>query len=312
MLPAEARPGSARDHSVTIVSVLRVGVFLQVCDLQTGRVFSVDEVATAAQRAEALGYDSVWVMDHPILELRGRKVTGHDPFVLLAYVAARTRRVRLGTLVVCTPFRSPGQLARESAALADASGGRFILGLGAGWHEPEFTAFGIPFTGLVSRFEEQADAATRLLRGERVSRDGRYVTLSGAEVLATAPPPPVWIAAKGPRMLRLTARIADGWNLAWGGEDPAWLREPIEDLRRELDAAGRDPEAFTFSAGLAVVPDGKPGQKLVVGGPERVAEVLRAYQGVGIGYAILSFSSEPVVAMNPDYMEETAPVLKLV
>jgi len=102
---------------------LRVGVFLQVCDLQTGRVFSVDEVATAAQRAEALGYDSVWVMDHPILELRGRKVTGHDPFVLLAYVAARTRRVRLGTLVVCTPFRSPGRCGRVVAETASASSG---------------------------------------------------------------------------------------------------------------------------------------------------------------------------------------------
>src|SRR5205807_2282253 len=130
----------------------------------------------------------------------------------------------------------------------------FVLGLGAGWHQPEFDMFGLPFDRLVTRFEQRATAVRRLLDGERVTMDGLDLRLRDAEVLATAPPPPIWIAAHGPRMLRLAARLADGWNLAWGGLDPSWLAEPVALLRRELETAGRDPAAFTVSAGVTWVP----------------------------------------------------------
>src|SRR5258708_36981499 len=112
---------------------MRVGVFVQVCEAESGRMFGVEEVVRTVERVEELGFDSAWIMDHPFIERDGARLTGHDPLVLLAYAAARTRRIGLGTLVVCPAFRTTGQLARAAAALADASGGRSSPGRAAGW-----------------------------------------------------------------------------------------------------------------------------------------------------------------------------------
>ncbi len=275
-------------------------MFVQVCEADSGRMFGVDQVARTIERVEELGFDSAWVMDHPFLEAPAWRVTGHDPMILLASAAARTRRIGLGTLVVCPAFRTVGQLAREAAALADASGGRFILGLGAGWHQPEFDAFAYPFDHLVGRFEEQLRAVRDLLAGGRVTAEGRYVRLRGAEVLATAPPPPVWVAGRGPRMLRLTARHADGWNLAWGGLDPDWLAEPLTALRRELEAAGRERASFTVSAGVSWVPDGSSAE---------LAGALRAYEEADVDLAILSLAEGPSRRTRPEYLERAAEAL---
>lgn len=262
-------------------------------------MFGVDEIVRRIERAEELGFDSAWVMDHLFIESAEGRVSGHDPMVLLGHASARTHRIGLGTLVACTAFRPAGQLAREAAALADASQGRFILGVGAGWHRPEFEAFGHPFDHRVSRFAEHVDATRRLLAGERVTMSGKYVTLRDAEVLATTRPPPIWIAGQGPRMLHLTARLADGWNLAWGPLDPAWLAEPLTQLQRELTAAKRDRAAFTVSAGISWVPT--DGQDL--------AEGLRAYEAAGVDLAILSLAEGPSRRTRPEYMERAAKVL---
>jgi alkanesulfonate monooxygenase SsuD/methylene tetrahydromethanopterin reductase-like flavin-dependent oxidoreductase (luciferase family) len=278
---------------------VKVGVFVQTCDADEDRMFGVDHVVGGIERVEALGFDSAWVMDHPFIERPGGRLSGHDPMVLLAAAAARTRRIGLGTLVVCPAFRTTGQLAREAAALADASAGRFILGLGAGWHQPEFDAFDYPFDHLVGRFQEQTTAVRDLLRGDRVTVEGRSVHLRDASVLATAPPPPIWVAARQPRMLRLTARLADGWNLAWGGLDPSWLDEPLTGLRRELEAAGRDRASFTISAGVSWVP----------GRPEELAAGLRAYEAAGIDLAILSLAAGPSRHTEDEYLEVAAEAL---
>jgi len=279
---------------------VKLGVFVQTCEAESGRMFPVEEVTATIERAEQLGFHSAWVMDHPFIETPVGRRAGHDPMVLLAHAAARTSRIRLGTLVACTAFRPPAQLAREAAALADASAGRFVLGLGAGWHRPEFDALDYPFDHLVGRFAEQASAVRRLLARERVTSNGRYVRLREAEVLATAAPPPVWIAGSGPRMLRLTAGLADGWNLAWGGLDPAWLAEPLHGLRRELAAAGRDRARFTISAGVSWVPEG--------GGDEMVA-ALRSYEREDVDLVILSLAEGPSRRTRPEYLERAAELI---
>jgi alkanesulfonate monooxygenase SsuD/methylene tetrahydromethanopterin reductase-like flavin-dependent oxidoreductase (luciferase family) len=281
---------------------VNLGVFVQTCDADAGRMFGVDEVVGTIERAEELGFESAWVMDHPFIERPGGRLSGHDPLVLLSCAAARTRRIRLGTLVICPAFRTTGQLARESAALADASGGRFILGLGAGWHQPEFDAFEYPFDHLVGRFEEQLAAVRDLLAGGPVTADGRFVRLREAEVLATTPPPPIWVAAKGPRMLHLTARYADGWNLAWGGPDPGWLTEPLAGLRSALDAAGRERRSCIVSAGISWVPSGSRGTA-------ELARTLDAYEAAGVDLAILSLAEGPSRATRPEYLERVAEVL---
>jgi alkanesulfonate monooxygenase SsuD/methylene tetrahydromethanopterin reductase-like flavin-dependent oxidoreductase (luciferase family) len=128
------------------------------------------------------------------------------------------------------------------------------------------------------------------------------VRLREAEVLATAPPPPIWVAGRGPRMLRLTARHADGWNLAWGGSDPAWLGEPLAVLRRELEAAGRERSTFTISAGISWVPNGG-------GSTAELVETLHAYEAAGVDLAILSLAEGPSRRTRPEYMEQAAAAL---
>jgi alkanesulfonate monooxygenase SsuD/methylene tetrahydromethanopterin reductase-like flavin-dependent oxidoreductase (luciferase family) len=112
------------------------------------------DIAQQAARAETLGFDSVWVMDHVFIQRKAGRVVAHDPLICLTAAAMATERVTLGSLVLSHAFRHPAQLAREASALADVTGGRFVLGLGAGWHEPEFAALGLPYDHRVGRLEE--------------------------------------------------------------------------------------------------------------------------------------------------------------
>src|SRR5581483_146527 len=220
---------------------MKVGVTLKMYDYRTLAPKSVADIAREAAHAEALGYDSVWVMDHVFIQRGERRVMAHEPLVCLAAVAAATRTVTIGSLVLCSPFRGTAQLAREAAALADLAGGRFVLGIGCGWHQPEFDALYFPFDHLVSRFEETVGPLQGLLRGERVDFAGRWLRLNDATVPVTSAPPPLWIAADGPRMMRSAAR-AEGWTHAnWGGGDPAAFRAASARLDEALHEAGRDP-----------------------------------------------------------------------
>src|SRR5581483_9979494 len=170
---------------------MKVGVTLKMYDYRTLAPKSVADIAREAAHAEALGYDSVWVMDHVFIQRGERRVMAHEPLVCLAAVAAATRTVTIGSLVLCSPFRGTAQLAREAAALADLAGGRFVLGIGCGWHQPEFDALYFPFDHLVSRFEETVGPLQALLRGERVDYAGRWLRLNDATVPVTAAPPPM-------------------------------------------------------------------------------------------------------------------------
>ena len=270
------------------------------------------ELAAQAARAEELGFDSVWVMDHFFVEWQGRRVYSHDPLLQLAAMAAATRGVTLGPLVLASPFREPAQLAREAATLQDMSGGRLILGLGSGWYAPEFEAAGIPFDHLVGRFERSLQ---------------RLVPMLPAAAAGSAPP--IWIAAAGPRMLGLAARWAQGWNLAWGGRDPAWYADAVGRLRGALAAAGRPASAVTRSVGISVLPlpdreaeaalerarrfaRGPRDLDFVQGGPAVVAAAIKAYAQAGAQHVILNLSSSPLAPSDPGYLERAAEALALV
>jgi alkanesulfonate monooxygenase SsuD/methylene tetrahydromethanopterin reductase-like flavin-dependent oxidoreductase (luciferase family) len=217
---------------------MRIGVALAQASWPDGRVWSLGEITEYGVRAEQLGFDSVWTNDHAFLEDTGtRRLLGGEPLTTLGFLAGRTERVQLGTLVLCSPFRAPGQLAREAKTLAELSGGRFLLGVGAGWHVPELDAFAIPHDRLFSRLEESVEALVALLRGGRVDYEGRYVSLRGAEVAGSVVPS-LWIAAREPKALALAARLADGWIYAG---PPQQLPERVEALRELERAAGRAP-----------------------------------------------------------------------
>lgn len=296
---------------------MKIGVALAQSSWPSGEVWPLERIVEYGLRAERLGFQSLWTNDHAFLEDTGsRRLLGGEPIVLLSYLAGRTSTVELGTLVLCARFRDPGQLAREAKTLAELSGGRFVLGLGAGWHAPELEAFGIPTDHAYSRFEEYLEALLPLLAGGRVDYDGRYFTLRGAEVAGSVAPP-VWVAAGQPRSLELTGRVADGWNGA--GPEPAKL---LAALREAEAAAGRDPGSVVASTGItALLAPEDEAQRLLAehppmfGPPAIGAEALRAAieqrREAGYGHAILHLSGSIWSSYGEQQLELAAEALGL-
>jgi len=181
-------------------------------------------------------------------------------------------------------------------ALQDVSNNRFILGLGAGWHQPEFDAFGISFEHLVDRFEEALKIIVPLVKTGAVDFTGSYYSASNCELL---PRPqgdgvPVLIASFKPRMLKLTAQYADAWNTAWLGHVEA-LSERQTALTAALTKEGRDPSSLEVTVGITVAfpelgakPDSTEREKIIAGGVQEVAEGLRGYRDAGVGHLIVA------------------------
>jgi alkanesulfonate monooxygenase SsuD/methylene tetrahydromethanopterin reductase-like flavin-dependent oxidoreductase (luciferase family) len=167
------------------------------------------DILAMAQAAEAVGFDSVWVSDHVGFgDPDGEWSGAWESWTLLSAIAASTARVRLGTYVTCTPFRNPALLAKMAETLDEVSGGRLILGLGAGWNEPEFRAYGFPFEDRFDRFEDSLRIICSMLRTGTAHHDGTAAQARGARLEPRGPRPgglPVMVGAGGPRMLRLTA-----------------------------------------------------------------------------------------------------------
>lgn len=292
---------------------MKVGLFLHITDAGSARTLSPSELAGRAARAEALGFDSVWLADHFFgATNRGRRVFAHDAMLLLSAVAASTRTVAIGPLVLCAAFRPAAQVAREAMTLQDLSGGRLVCGVGAGWYEPEFEAARLPFDHLVSRFENWLEDLRRAFDGD---------------VVVPGQAPPVWVGGGGPRMMRITARLADGWNGVWGAGDPAWFEERVGRLREAVAAEGREAPV-TISAGLSVLPlagdeaeraleRGREHARMprdtqaITGAPEQVAGAIRRYADLGAEHVILSLSTSPGLDFGSEMLERAAPVLDL-
>jgi alkanesulfonate monooxygenase SsuD/methylene tetrahydromethanopterin reductase-like flavin-dependent oxidoreductase (luciferase family) len=257
-----------------------------------GHVLSYRELRDYALQAEDLGFDSVWVYDHTVFEFPGREPEATlECWTVLTGLAEATRRVELGTFVICTAFRNPALLAKMAVTLDELSNQRLILGIGAGWHEPEFVRFGIPFDHLVDRFEEAVQIIAPLVREGRVDFQGRY---SQANDCVMLPPPtrriPLMIASKRPRMNRLAAQYADSWNTNMLPNVQAMLpgRDAVLAAAQEI---GRTPATLEITAGINVgFPDlpevaNLPGGKLpncMTGSTEELAAELRAFADEGV------------------------------
>ena len=197
------------------------------------------EYAAMARAAEEAGFDSIWLGDHLLYRGDGREERGPwEVWTMLAALAAVTERVELGPLVACASFHPPGLIAKMAATIDEVSGGRFVLGLGAGWNETEYRAFGLPYDHRVSRFEESFEIVRRMLAGERVTLEGRFWQ---ADDLVVLPLPagriPLMIGSNGARMLAAALPHVDRWN-TWYDR----LRQHGRGLRRAervRDAAGR-------------------------------------------------------------------------
>jgi len=279
------------------------------------------DLRALALRAEDLGFDAVWYGDHLLYRRPGddRARGPWEAWSVLAGLAAVTSRVALGPLVAATAFHNPAMLAKKAATVDEISGGRLVLGLGAGWNETEFRAFGFPFDHRISRFEEAFTIVRTLLRDGVIDFTGTYFTARDCELAPRPRPggPPLMVGSSGARMLAITIPHVDAWN-AWFdafGNRPAGVAA----LRDRVDAAcrdaGRDPAGVArtvavqvrLPAGMGRVMGGagRPPIPPVAGAPEEIAEVLRGFAAEGISHVQLVV--DPITLASLDAL---APVLE--
>lgn len=296
---------------------LRVGIQLP----EVERDVRWSELLDLARRAEDVGLDSLWVGDHLLYRFTDGTTRGPwEAWSLLAALAASTSRVTLGPLVACTAFRNPAMLAKEAATLDEISGGRFVLGLGAGWNPVEFAAFGLPFDHRIARFEEAFTIIRSLLRDGAVDFAGQYFSARDCELAPRGPTPggpALMIGSIGPRMLAATAPHVDAWN-AWyadTGNTAPGAAAAAEPLAVALQVAGRAPDEVARTVAVLLQLPGGTGRTMgdtsesqqvhpLSGSPEEVATALRAYADAGITEVQLVL--DPITA---DSIEALRPVL---
>ncbi|GIW11449.1 MAG: LLM class F420-dependent oxidoreductase [Dehalococcoidia bacterium] len=293
-----------------------------------------DDLRWATRVAEESGCNSVWYLDHFFLQRPGGRLGLQECLSVLTALAAQTTRVRLGSLVCCQSFRHPGLLAKAAATIQEVAGGRFVLGLGAGWFEAEYREFGFPFDRRVARFEEYVTIVTALLRRDTVTHRGRFFTLEQARLTPPAPPTPVWLATARPRMNALLGRFGDGWNGAWYGEEVAAFRQRLSALQEEVARQGRDPATIEWSVGVLALPtatgtdsaaalaaarramppfaslsDDALRQRIAVGPPEHLREVAERFAEAGARTVIFSFGATPFSLQEPALLAPTLAAL---
>jgi probable F420-dependent oxidoreductase len=300
-----------------------------------------DAMARWARRAEELGFESAWVSDHLFYSfarygVEHEPIDAIEPLTAIAGLAAITERIRLGTLVACAPFRHPSILAKMATTIDGISGGRLDLGVGAGWLEQEFEAFGYRFGTVGERFAslEQTLIVLDALMADGVATvDAGELRLHEAPLLPRPrqhPRVPLWVGGKGgPRLLRLAARYADGWNAVWRWSPEGYAVRAAA-ARAACEERGRDPATFRFSVGLyallgeddaafrAVFERGRavmPGDAMrgetpdtwrtdtLSGTPEEAIERVRAFEGIGVEQIVVAPWVLPFSVPEPEQLD---------
>lgn len=274
-----------------------IGVQLPEVERET----SWQELRQMALVAETVGFDSVWVGDHLLYRMPEGPRGPWEAWSLLAAIAAVTERVQIGPLVAATSFHNPAMLAKKAVTIDEISGGRLIVGLGAGWNRTEYEAFGFPFDHRASRFEEAFTIIRKLLREGAVDFAGDYYAARDCELVPPPRPggPPLMIGSQGPRVLAATLPHVDMWNAwhAWYGNTPHGLRNMLEWLDEQCLAVGRDPGTLERTVAIMVRAPGGTGRiygdsthegaKAISGSPEDVAAQLAAFGATGIAHVQL-------------------------
>lgn len=225
-----------------------------------------DDIVEIGLSARDAGFDALWFADH----FEMGHGTEDDPFrgvwecwTLMAAVAARVPDLQIGSLVACTGYRNPGVIAKMTEMIDEISGGRFILGLGAGWHKPEYDHLGFPFDHRVSRFEDAVKIIHPLLRDGKADYQGEFFQANEALNIPRGPRAtgaPILVGSNGPRMLNLIAQYADAWNTVWHS-DTAKAKEQLVALDAACEAVGRDPKTLVRTAGGNLAREGYTGTR---------------------------------------------------
>jgi F420-dependent oxidoreductase-like protein len=281
-----------------------------------------------AERIETSGFDSLWVSDHFHRIRDGDEGGNHEGWTLLSAASQWTNRVELGQLVMCVAFRNPALLAKMTASLDVLSGGRVVLGLGAGWHQPEFAGYGYPFPApkeRLARLREALEIIRAMLDGKQPTHEGEYFSTSAAEC---DPVPlqdhlPILIGGRGKVTLRIAAQYADRMNVSGTTDDFA---AALSRLDEGCDRAGRDPatiEKSWMTLGVIVretesevraardaLADVGRIRLQIAGTPQQVAEQLQAFVDLGCQHLILTFSEAPSLEPLDLFSSAVRPLLR--
>lgn len=301
--------------------------------------FEFREIRTIAEACERSGWDALWVSDHIFLGGDAVDRNCYEAWTLLAALAPVTNTLRLGTLVTCNSYRHPALLAKMAAGIDDMTGGRLDFGIGAGWKQDEYQAYGYDFPGIGTRQAQMSEAIdlSRLLWTEPYADfEGRHYTLDRA-VCAPKPvqsPLPVWVGGHGDNLLRIVAEKADGWNMVFGRTLDE-LRDRHAVLDRHCGELGRDPASIDRSVFLftaladddaeleALTADqidrlGPMAERFIgagrsaglVGAADEVAASLRDHLATGFGGLHLLFPRGHTVELIERYSAEVLPLLE--
>ena len=295
---------------------MRVGIQLP----EVERPVPWNEMRQIAVTAEQIGFDSIWVGDHLLFR---DDVTGTrgpwEAWSILAALAAVTERVELGPLVASTSFHAPAMLVKKAATVDEISGGRLTLGLGSGWNEPDYTAFGFPYDKRVSRFAEAFTIIRKLIRKGETNFEGSFYSVADSEIVPRPRPGiPIMVGSNGPRMLRITAPHIDKWNswYTWFGNRASGLGDLLENLRAACDDTGADYEGIEKTVAVYVRLDrgsgriagseDRPKAPPITGSHDEIAEELAEFERAGIGQ--IQLVVDPI---DVEAVEELAGVLEL-
>jgi probable F420-dependent oxidoreductase len=270
------------------------------------------EYLDLARRAEAAGFDSIWVGDHLVYDLPDGSTRGpHEAWTTLAAIAAVTDRVEIGPLVASTSFHAPAMLAKQAATVDAISQGRLILGIGAGWNRREYDAFGFPYDRRVSRFEEALAIIAPLLREGRTTYHGEFYDVDDCVLDPTpvrAGGMPIMLGSNSPRMLRIGLPVVDAWNVWWSiyGNSVAGFAE----VKAGVDAAMPDGRSVAATAAVMVTMSGGHGRLMgesydaEVGtvSPDDLAEHVRGLADAGATH--LQLVLDPITAGSIDAVGE--------
>ena len=317
---------------------MKLGLMLQVGAgaLEAGGTARWPDLREMAQAAEAVGFDVLFVPDHLLfrqsppdntlqVEMPADRTRGvWEAWTILAAFAEATKRIELGPFVACNSFRHPALLAKMAITLDEVSEGRLILGVGAGWHEPEYHAFGFPYDHRVGRFEEALQIMIPLLREGQVDFQGQYYQVRDCEIAPRGPRaagPPVLIGAQGPRMMRLAAQYADIYDTDFH-LDPGAVGERFQAIEKACTAVGRDAATLQRATGTMValagsdtstddhglatfVQDGMV-REVRLGTPEALIGFAREFEVVGAELLTLTLVDPP----GPRGIEKLASVVE--
>ncbi|MDQ5825318.1 MAG: LLM class flavin-dependent oxidoreductase [Chloroflexota bacterium] len=272
-------------------------------------------------------YDSAWLIDH--LQFGDMDIL--EGWTTLTYLSALHPELQWGHSVICQSFRNPALLAKMGATLQFMSGGRFILGIGAGWNEEEYLSYGYEFPKGSTRVE-QLDEALQIVKmmwtEERATFEGKHYHVKEAWCEPKPEPlPTVVIGAFGPKMLRLTARHADWWNVSSTGIED--YRKYLQEFERACEEVGRDPATIrrTWSGGCVCAPTEQEVAELAavrrlagedfghqvgedfIGTPEQVIEQMQPFVELGVDYFILDCGGFPKLTTVETLINQVLPAL---